>query len=248
VKKIQSILVLAILAGVCYSATGPAGFNWTISWRKNKEIDMRWYKIYVNGVPLTIDHPDTSVKFLSITKNTSFFVTAVDSSQNESGNSDTVFVYIMKDTTEVPPIIPPIPPPIVVVKDTIAPSTPSIIKEPKIDPLVWGAKDFISFGKASSSANLIEISSGTTCIIPYTIPNKGVWLYTINIGAKLGLPVLTFDDSTKTNIIFQTNSGYLYTKEVCFLKDDPVKFTVSGGTIYLFGDSAIKFNFLRRKK
>lgn len=88
------ILLVLFFAVSAYSAIGPAGSNWRISWRPNTEGDLAWYRVCANGVYHVVSLPNTSLLFTNIQETTSFSVTAHDTSGNSSEPSMTVWVVM----------------------------------------------------------------------------------------------------------------------------------------------------------
>jgi hypothetical protein len=80
-----------------------------VRWFKNSEPDMASYRVYfwrtnltTDGGFLTVTHPDTSQRFDGLyeqhpNQTIYFCVTAVDTANNESGYSDTAFVFTDHD-------------------------------------------------------------------------------------------------------------------------------------------------------
>lgn len=86
-----------------------------VRWLRNLEDDMSAYRVYfwrtdiaTDGGFLTVSHPDTSQRFDGLYEQHPnqyiyFCITALDTANNESGFSDTVFVFTNQD---VAPSIP----------------------------------------------------------------------------------------------------------------------------------------------
>jgi hypothetical protein len=245
--KIKLIMIILLASTLCsamtgFAATGPAGFNWIITWLPNIEEDLAGYKIYINGDPIIVTKADTSYRLLNVQKTKSICITAYDETGNESAFSDTVWIIISQDTNTV--VIEPI------VPDTTAPCAPAIC-EPTMEPLVWSAIDLTLYaGTGTFSSNpetgfqRLGVWKNDILTIPDVNLGPGKYRISYFANGKNGSPVIDVD-GVKTSIIRCEASPSLYYIEINLSASVDLRFTVTGGDMWVFGQEAISITLIK---